>query len=60
MKGYRQLYPSEIGAILAGLRLLQRYEGDPDIMTNGGECAPLDAEEIDELCEVINCDRVRT
>lgn len=51
----------EIASVLAGLRLLQqsRHNGLlPDILdiaSNGGEVVPLDDEEIDKLCEALNC-----
>lgn len=54
----------EVSAILAGLRLVQQWQdrlshGDvEDILTAGGEVAPLRAEEIDELCVNINCGKV--
>jgi hypothetical protein len=52
----------ELAAVLAGLRLLQgavESHGFPpgieEIATNCHEFAPLDAEQIDALCERINC-----
>lgn len=53
---------SDLAAILAGLRNLQLDldrgtlpAGIGDVLTNGGEtCAP-SSDEIDELCERINC-----
>jgi hypothetical protein len=54
----------ELSAILAGLRLIQGHVKDEgtdvlpehisDILSNGGEDVPLDAEQIDDLCERLN------
>ena len=49
----------ELGTVLAALRYWQR-EGlmngghEQDIATNGGEVEPLNADEIDALCERLN------
>ena len=49
----------DIAIVLAGLRTLQK-NGVPaeihDILTNDGEFAEPTDDEIDELCERINCD----
>ena len=57
--------PQEHAAILTGLRSsrpissrsrTQRYPGDSlmDILTNGDELTPINADQIDTLCERIN------
>jgi len=66
-----KLNDREIGAVLAGLRLIQgmregtvtttKAEMDvaiDDIESNGGKHDPLDADEIDALCERLNCSDV--
>jgi hypothetical protein len=52
----------ELAAVLAGLRCLQRHMGNTDfpaeldyILTNGNTIRQLDENEVDELCERINC-----
>jgi hypothetical protein len=47
----------EIAAVLAGLRCLQAggFSVAMDVLTNGGTIRPLDNNEIDALCERINC-----
>ena len=54
--------PQELGTILAALRHWQTeiedgdYPGDLwDIASDGGTMVPLDAEDIDLLCENLNC-----
>lgn len=51
------LDPRELAAVLAGLRLVQRElpQGVHDIFGDGGTIQPLDEDEIDALCETINC-----
>ena len=57
------LDPRELAAVLAGLRLVQRElprseflpQGVHDIFDDGGTIQPLDEDEIDALCETINC-----
>lgn len=54
----------ELATVLAALRFYQRMRLTPnrsltnadldDILTNGGKVKPLDAGQIDELCELIN------
>jgi len=54
----------ELSAILAGLRFIQDHiknegtdvlpEHISTILSNGGEDVPLDAEQIDDLCERLN------
>lgn len=53
----------QTAAVLAGLRVLQQYldrGATPphvgEILNNGGECEPLDSNEIDALCEAVNGD----
>ncbi len=53
--------PRELAAVLAGLRLIQCHANDgyteepiADVATNGGTLTPLDATEIDALCERLN------
>jgi len=53
----------QLAAVLAGLRLVQaelpRSEflphGTHEIYDDDGNIAPLSAEELDDLCELINC-----
>lgn len=53
----------ELAAVLAGLRLVQAElprseflpQGVHDIFDNGGTITPLTEDEIDSLCEAINC-----
>jgi hypothetical protein len=50
----------ELGTVLAALRLWQVYPYNPldefaNIATNGGEHVPLLDDEIDDLCERLNC-----
>ena len=52
----------ELAAVLAGLRLLLRGlilktlpDGIHDVYTDGEELAPLSLEEIEHLCERLNC-----
>jgi hypothetical protein len=59
----KKLESPEHNAILAGLRLLQLFvdgrisaAGIDDILTNGDTEEALGVEEIDELCETVNCD----
>ena len=63
----RTVTERETAAILAGLRLLQRaldsnpsvqWDGEQDILTNGGSHAGLEIEEINDLCEQVNCGTV--
>lgn len=52
-----------VSVVLAGLRLVQALDElrhvpcgiEDDILTDGGTLEPLDADEIDELCERLNC-----
>jgi hypothetical protein len=60
-----QFNSAELGAVLAGLRLLQLAvdensfpSGIHDIATNGGTAQVLSGDEIDDLCERINCGTV--
>ena len=54
---------AEIAAVLTGLRVSQseiEEHGEPlgkymGVFTNGGEVVPLTSEQIDALCEKINC-----
>lgn len=63
----RELKPEELGAILAGLRLLQQEleENDGALPSGihdiwrGARPAGLDVGSIDELCETLNTERVR-
>ena len=52
------LTPEELATVLAALRYWQRHRpSNPelhDIATDGGTLTPLDAEDIDALCERIN------
>lgn len=61
----------QLGAILAGLRLLQAWHLDEvttkdaqmdvsidDIETSSGEFDPMSADEIDALCERLNCEGI--
>jgi hypothetical protein len=63
-----KLNDRELGAVLAGLRLLQGLREDrvqtgsaeldvsiDDIETSSGEFEPLTVDEIDGLCERMNC-----
>lgn len=63
-----KLNDRELGAVLAGLRLLQALKEDKaqtrsadldvaldDIETSAGEVEPLTIDEIDVLCERMNC-----
>ena len=57
------LTPQQLGTVLAALRHWQRetedgdYPGDLwDIAADGGAFEPLSADDIDELCENINCE----
>ncbi len=54
-----ELSNRELGTVLAALRYWQHNLGFSapldDIATNGGAFTALDAAEIDELCERINC-----
>ena len=50
----------ELKTVLAALRYWQRegrFSGghEQDIATNGGASEPLDGDEIDALCERLNC-----
>lgn len=57
-----ELDDSELAAVLAGLRLLQKHledgpslpDGIQDILTNGGTLTSLAPEDIDELCLRMN------
>lgn len=55
-----ELNPRELGTVLAALRYWQRmglassFCPEDDIATGAGNLDPLDADEIDELCERIN------
>jgi hypothetical protein len=57
------LIPREIAAVIAGLRLVQRElprseflpQGVHDIFDDGGTLKPLSEDDIDTLCEEINC-----
>jgi hypothetical protein len=62
----------ESDAILAGLRMLQAWrDGNvttrkadmdvsiDDIETRGGEHDPMTSEELDELCEKVNCSELQ-
>jgi len=65
MPATTKLSDREFAAILAGLRLLQlELESGRsinllqkvwDVLTDAGEVEPLDVEEIDSLCENLNC-----
>jgi hypothetical protein len=61
----------QASAILAGLRLLQAWHLNKvttqeaqmdifmdDIETNGGKYDPMSSDEIDELCEQVNCEGI--
>ena len=57
---YLNVNDRELATILAALRLWQEQDAPParqlDIATDCGELDPLDADEIDALCESINGD----
>ncbi len=61
MARWPALTPSELNAVLAGLRLLQRFhasgqplpEGVGDVLRDG-DAPVLSVEQLDELCEAIN------
>lgn len=55
-----QVDSQDLAAILCGLRIYQsRFdELKPDLLdiaTNGGECQALTPDEVDDLCERLNC-----
>lgn len=50
----RKITPCELASILAGLRLLQQTEAS-FLMAHFDTCNPLTTEEIDTLCETLNC-----
>jgi hypothetical protein len=58
-----RLNDRQLGTVLAALRFWQRTTvvapkgplPEDDISTDGGTCNPLDANEIDTLCEELNC-----
>jgi hypothetical protein len=57
-----ELDQRELAAVLAGLRCLQSHMGNTDfpaelddILTNGNTIRQLDENEVDKLCERINC-----
>lgn len=56
----------QLGAVLAGLRLLQAHAMDGyenphilDVFTNGESFEPLSPDEIDDLCDALNVEPVR-
>lgn len=56
----RKLTSQETAAVLVGLRLYQARHGSfslelDEIASNGGEFEPLDVDEVQELCEILNC-----
>lgn len=64
MSEQKYINDRQTAAILAGLRLLQinmpsLTSGIENILTSDGLVTPLTAEEIDELCETINCSFVK-